>query len=131
MKKYMMFMAAIALTLNLTCFFSQKTAEEIRDMNDSPTLLIVNNGGPPFKVYLQSNWGSKQLLTGFLGVNEEKCVYLPRSSYDYYLVVENMDGEWSSPLFVPVQSPSWKWEINGDPGFDVLRLMPHAGRCQP
>lgn len=128
----MMFIAVTSLALSLTCFLSNITPEERSEINNtSSTLLITNTGGPPIKVYLHSFGGSRQMLTGFLGTNQSKCVYLPRSSYDYYLVVENLDGEWSSSPFVPIQAPAWKWEINGDPGFDVLRLMPDVERCKP
>lgn len=125
-------MAVTSLALNLTCFLSTTTSEQRNEMRtSSPTLLITNTGGPPIKVYLHSFGGSRQMLTGFLGTNQKACVYLPRSSYDYYLVVENMDGAWSSSPFTPIQASAWKWEINGDPGFDVLRLMPDVERCKP
>lgn len=119
-------------SLVVACFLTNVTKEETAELySNGPTLMVINEGGQPIKVYLESSFGgSRQTLIGFLA-RGSKCVALPRSSISYNLVVVNMDGRWVSPPFVPLDRPAWKWVIGSSPDFDVLSLGPANDKCQP
>lgn len=134
--KALSFVTGVFLVASLTmaCFIKStplSVADRQSLISNGPSLIVTNTGLGPIKVYIQSSFSKSKLFLKSIESGETVCVYLPRSSDNYNLIVKNMDGESISPPFVPVNSPAWIWKLAGDLNFDVLSLRPYNERCKP
>lgn len=90
-----------------------------------PTLSLSNQGVG--QVVLRDRSG--RLATVLPG--ETRCVTLRQTETPQALVVTSQGRSYETPLFIPAAEAGWQLVIGTEPRYDVIRLIPSEGACNP
>jgi hypothetical protein len=92
------------------------------------TLEVKNTGVENYKIYLSI--GGPRWYLGTLFPNERGCYYLPQTTVNGNIIIENSRETAVSPSFTPDQYNAWTMEIGNIPRYDVVSLKSARIPCR-